>query len=96
MFESHLFLGVEIDEQLRKQLLYANPHAIELFINGDATYLQEIDHEGRKFLGKVCGRHQLIEALSLVANNATSLIRKLVPDFSERPFILLAIAKATN
>lgn len=95
MLEANLFLGVEIDEELRKQLLYANPHAIDLFINNDPVYLQEVEHEGSRFIGKVCGRHQLIESLDLVTDNATSLIKKLVPEYKEREFVLFATGTAS-
>ncbi len=96
MLEPQLFLGIEFDEKLRKGLLYANPHAVEIFINSSPEYLQEVEHEGKRYLGKECGKHQLIEALQLVQNNAESLIQKLIPDYEKRPFLLFSTAVASN
>lgn len=90
MFDTALFLGILVDEELEQALSRSNPHLRALFIQEGSDYLHEITHQGSKYLGKQLGKLQDVSALPLVEQNIYSLFARLLPDYpwADRELVL--------
>lgn len=94
MFETVLFLGFPLSDSYEQILRQLSDVDRNLFIgDSDASYLQKIESEGVKYLGKYLGPLIEVGALEMSSSHIYSLLRKLVPDFSYdcHPLILLAL-----
>lgn len=80
--EVSLFIGYPVDDRLCNLLERANPHACTLFINNESDYLHEIIHSGVRYLGKKTEQPTTVDTFELLAANASSLLSKLVPDYT--------------
>jgi hypothetical protein len=95
MFDCQLFLGLPLDSEL-SQLLSSLPQPIrDSFIQKEEStlYLQQIEHEGKLYVGKALGVLFDTEALSSMKEHLLSVLHRLLPEVScqSRPLVLLAI-----
>jgi len=78
-----LFLGCSLDR--------LNPTAgaelLKLFTSG-GVYLEKITYNQTLYLGKYAASFTSIDDLALLEANVTSLLKRLSPDFEERPCLL--------
>lgn len=78
-----LFLGFPLDR--------LNPTAgvelLKLFTSG-GVYLEKITHDQTLYLGKYAASFTSIDDLSLLEANVSSLLKRLSPEFEERPCLL--------
>ena len=97
MFETALFLGLAIDEPLKKTLDKLNPHMKQLFIQNGSEYLHCTDRDGCDFLGKRLDKVQEISRFELLEANIKSLIKKLAPDYplDERELTLFPVTTSS-
>ncbi len=94
MFDPLLFLGFPLSECYQQELtqLPAVEHA--LFIqNHSSPYLQQIESNGKFYLGKFLGPSIELSALEASQSHIYSLLKKLVPNFpyEQYPLLLLAL-----
>jgi hypothetical protein len=85
-----LFIGFPIEGTFSQLLDQVNPTLKKTFIQSEGDYLQEIGHEGRRFLGKSVEGPYEVDALELCQENVYSLLRKLAPEFpfEDHPLVL--------
>jgi hypothetical protein len=81
MFEVKIFLGFPVEVHLDSMLKEIDPKFLDLFIRKDDTYLQEITHGEKRYLGKFAGKIGTIPSLELLEKNIYSLLRKILPDY---------------
>lgn len=93
MFELKLFLGVHADEVFNKELQCTNPYLISLFVGKD-EYLQEMEHEGKRYLGKYLNAFPTLEQIEDVEKHVLSLLSQVAPryPYAENPPLLLTKA----
>lgn len=76
-----LFLGFLVEEPFHSALESINPELKEVFISEDKNYLQSINLNGSRYLGKFIGEKCDLQSLHDIEKNIYSLLTKLVPDF---------------
>lgn len=77
-----MFFGFPVDERFANALKSLDPRLINLYVQeGEDTYLQSIENEGNKYLGKPVGIITETSTLELLQLNIYSILKKLVPDF---------------
>jgi hypothetical protein len=76
-----LFLGFLIDTDFQLELDRIDRDLKSLFINEGDDYLQQIDHQGKLYLGKYLGERSDLQTLHDVEINIYSLISKVTPNF---------------
>lgn len=82
MFEISLFLGCPVESSFAIALESVDPRIVALFIqDGDVHYLQEIIHEGKRYIGKFTEQITDIASLSLMESNIHSLLKKVVSGY---------------
>lgn len=94
MYSTSLFLGFPVHEDFSLLLMGVRPELIALYIKQDeGMWLQEIEYQGSKYLGKSLGDLVESDKLSLFASNIHSFLKKLVPQYpyEAHPLILLPI-----
>lgn len=80
-FNVQLFLGFPVDSLYRSLIDRADSALVSLFLQDSGEYLQQIDHEGITYYGKLFDKATLHD-LELLENHIFSLLRKLVPDYA--------------
>jgi hypothetical protein len=94
MTHSSLFFGFRVPESYQEELLKLPSVEKELFIQSQVSpYLQQIEHEGRLYLGKSLGPSIEMANLDSLHSHIYSLLKKLVPSFpyEQHPLLLLAL-----
>ena len=93
MTKAALFLGIPLDEVCVAALNALDPAFKQLYIQDEATCLNEIIHQEQRYLGKKILQAESLAALELVQDNIYSLLKKLLPGypFSEIHLQLLPI-----
>lgn len=94
MFDTTLFLGFPLLELYLNELMRLPAVELALFIQKEPSpYLQQIENEGRGYLGKSIGSSVELGALEAFQSHIYSLLKKLVPIFpyEEYPLLLLAL-----
>lgn len=94
MFETELFLGFPLSESFQQALTLLPETERALFIqNKPSPYLQQIESDGKLFLGKSLGASLELSALEACNSHILSLLKKLVPSFpyEHHPLLLLAL-----
>jgi hypothetical protein len=93
MFDLKLFLGFLPDEAFQGQLLQTNPYLTALFI-GKEEYLQEINHQGKRYLGKHLSSFPTLDQLEDLEKHILSLLHKLAPHypFAKNPPVLITLS----
>lgn len=76
-----MFFGFPVDERFSSALKSLDPRMIDLYVQEGEAYLQSIENEGSKFLGKPVGSITETSTLELLQLNIYSILKKLVPDF---------------
>ncbi len=81
-----------MDALFSKQMDALNPNLVKQFIQKNGEYLNEINQDGIRYLGKEMGSIVSFQQLELSEANIYSLLKKLVPDFpyNECPLYVLA------
>ncbi len=92
MFDLKLFLGFAPDEVFQQELQQTNPYLISLFV-GKEEYLQEISHQGKRYLGKYLPSFPTLDQLEDLEKHVVSLLNKLTPryPFSKNPPVLVTL-----
>lgn len=99
MFQYHLYLGLLVDDSFLKELRQLPPGLHDLFIqNQDSTYLQQIEFEGKTYLGKYLGTSIETSLLDALQVNIYSLLKRLIPHYpyDQHPLLLLAVPSSTS
>ena len=78
-FERLLFLGFPVDEAYQAKLLALNPQLLDLFIQKNGEYLQEMVFQGQKYLGRVIASPAQLADLDLLESHIYSLLNRLLP-----------------
>lgn len=76
-----LFLGFQVDKAYQVELDQADQILKQLFISEGDDYLQQVNHRGKKYLGKYLGERSDLQTLHDVEKNIYSLVFKLTPNF---------------
>jgi hypothetical protein len=82
MFIAQLFMGVVVEGPFAAQFSAANPQLVALFLSPDREYLLEIQHEGKRYLGKTVSKSTDLASLEQMEANIVSLLRKIVPEYA--------------
>src|SRR5438445_4151287 len=82
MFFAKLFMGVNIEGPFADRLSNANPQLVALFLNPEREYLLEVQHEGKRYLGKMISTSCDLASLEQIEANIVSLLKKIVPDYA--------------
>jgi len=87
-----LFLAYPLSPEFQAALNQTNPNLLALFTQGRPDYLEYIDRNGQRYLGKWVGEISDMTTLDQLKTNVASLLTRLAPNyaFSSRDFILLA------
>lgn len=87
---SLLFLGLPIDESFAILLKKNKPEYISLFINSNNIYLEEINFQEVRYLGKYVKNEESLTQLKLLEANIYSLLKKLAAnyDYSKSNLVL--------
>lgn len=88
-----LFLGMPVDQSLLLQLNHVNPFTKSTFIQ--EGYLQELEIQGKSYIGKKLGKTMEFQHVEALESNICSLIKKIVPDYSPAPLILISYYATT-
>ncbi len=80
-FEVELFYGFPVTQAYREILEGLDKRIFELYVRNDDAYLQDIEHNGSRYLGKSIGPIVELSTLELLQLNIYSLLKKLAPDF---------------
>lgn len=94
MHSASLFLGFRIDEAFSEILTTIRPDLLALYIRaGQGMWLQEIEYEGQRYLGKSLGDLIDMEQLSLDASNVHSFLKKIAPNYpyQQNPLVILPL-----
>lgn len=86
-----LFVGIALDQQFERRLKQNNPHLVALFTQG-GDYLEEIEYNNQKYLGKFITKPPSFSELLNIESNVTSFLNRLAPDYciNSHPSRLLA------
>lgn len=98
MFQYQLYLGLLAEDSLLQELRQLPPGFHDLFIqNQDSAYLQQIEFEGKIYLGKYLGTSIETSSLDSLQTNIYSLLKRLIPYYSyeQHPLLLLAVPSPT-
>ncbi|MFA6916335.1 MAG: hypothetical protein WC222_08055 [Parachlamydiales bacterium] len=76
-----MFFGFPVDEHFSAALKSLDPRMIDLYVQEGEAYLQSIENEGNKYLGKPVGPITETSTLELLQLNIYSILKKLVPNF---------------
>lgn len=92
-FSTRLFLGFPKTDIFEKILRSADPQLIEMFIQQNSEYLEEISHHDVVYLGKWAGPMTDIKTLTLMELNIYSLLQRIAPDFpvTQTPLKLIPV-----
>lgn len=82
MFFTKLFMGVVVEGSFATQFATANPQMIALFLNPNREYLLEVQHEGKRYLGKTISTAADLASLDQMEANIVSLLKKIIPDYA--------------
>lgn len=94
MLDQRLFLGLPLTPSYFDQLKKLPPPLLATFIQRESPdYLQEIESEGIKYLGKYLDSPFDMANLDSLETNIYSLLKRLIPDYSyeEHPLLLLPV-----
>lgn len=84
MFEVALFLGFPVDIPLANALAELDPSISALFIQEkDSDYLKKVIYQQSPYIGKSAGDIVEIDQLSLIEANIRSILKKLLPHYSQ-------------
>jgi hypothetical protein len=89
-----LFLGFPLSDSYQQMLDELPLGEREIFIQRQASpYLQQIESEGKRYLGKFLGASIEMAALESIQSHIYSILKKLVPCFpyEAHPILILAI-----
>lgn len=76
MFNLELFLGIPVDETIKKALSKINPQILDLYIKKEKSlYLQEVEKDGIVYLGKFAGKISKVPDLYLLEKNIVSILQ---------------------
>jgi hypothetical protein len=91
-FTVRLFLGFPIDGILAHQLENVPSAILDSFISEGDNYLQDIEDNGVRYLGKFSDSCTELRDLELLESNIYSLLKKIEPNylFHHTPLVLLA------
>lgn len=78
MFTALLFLGLEVTDPIAQALDAADPAAVSAFIKKDDAYLQDINYNDRRYIGKFAGAQTDLASLELLEENIRSLLAKIL------------------
>ena len=95
MFDHDLFLGLPLLDSDFRQLSLLTDSFREAFIqNNSPDYLQQIESDGKQYLGKCVKSPLETSSLDSIEAHITSLLKMLFPEYSnhDHPLVLLAIA----
>lgn len=95
MIDSSLFLGFPVDDSFSEALKQNKPEFLALFINSGEAYLDEVQFEGVRYLGKYVKNEESLKQLELLKTNIFSLLKRLVAnyDYLNSNLILIALPK---
>lgn len=90
MYSANLFLGFPVDSKYASLLDSVKSHFI---LNEEGSYLQEITHHNKRYLGKMVGNLSDLSSLELLESNIYSLLKKLIPHYpyEEIPLKLFSV-----
>lgn len=94
MFDHQLFLGLPLSESYQQELAKLPVSTRDAFIQSQSSlYLQQIENEGRIYLGKSLGPSVELSTLESIQAHIYSLLKKLVPHYAyeEHPLLLFAL-----
>lgn len=88
-----LFLGFFISPSYEQLLQSVAPEKRGLFIGKEQRYLQEVEFEGRRYLGKFAGCLNEVSQLNLLEQNVLSILTKMIPDYPyhQEPLLLFVV-----
>ena len=82
MIEMQLFLGFPVDRAFAAALKQLDKSILEIFVGIKPTdYLQDIEFQNMRYLGKIVGEIGDSAQLNLLKENIYSLLIKLVPQY---------------
>lgn len=87
MVDSKLFLGVLLDEELEAELQKA-PHYLRSSLLEEPGFLEKVEFQGEKYLGKLLGSEIDLESLALAEAHVNSLLTKILPDYPYKELLL--------
>jgi hypothetical protein len=94
MYDSQLFLGLPVSHSFQRELDQLPASLHEVFIqNKSSSYLQQVEYEGVRYLGKYLGSSIELVELDSSQNHIYSLLKKLIPHFpyEQNPLLLFAL-----
>ena len=91
-FTVRLFLGFPVDDMFARQLENVPDALLNSFISEGDNYLQNIEDNGVRYLGKFSNPCTELRDLELLESNIYSLLKKIEPNYSfhHTPLVLLA------
>lgn len=98
LINSSLFLGFPVDEPFLSALEKNKPDYISLFIHSGDAYLEDVQFQGVRYLGKYVNNEEPITQFELLEANIFSLLKKLAADydFSSSNLVLFALPQNVN
>lgn len=81
MFFAKLFMGVVVEGPFAAKFAAANPQLVALFLGPEREYLLEVQHEGKRYLGKTISTSSDLASLEQTEANIVSLLKKILPDY---------------
>lgn len=92
MQHTSLFLGFHIAKDYDLLLKKVRPELLSLYIKeGEGMWLQEISHQGHRYLGKTVGDLVDVDQLNLQESNIISFLKKIVPTYPYETHPLMLI-----
>ena len=90
--QPNLFLAYPLSPELQEALDHANPTLVALFTQGRPDYLEFIEHNGGRYLGKWIGESSDLSSVEQLKLNVQSLLLRLAPNYpySATEYVLLA------
>ncbi|KAF3361723.1 Uncharacterized protein PHSC3_001722 [Chlamydiales bacterium STE3] len=96
MGQLELFLGFQIEKDFADKLQKVNLDVRSLFIKNQPGYLQEVEFQQQRYIGKMIDVNTDLDALFLLKNNILSILKKLVPEFPYKEDSLVLFPLAIN
>lgn len=96
MHHLSLFLGFCITDDFAERLNKVRPELLALYIkDGEGMWLQEVTHQGERYLGKPVGDVVEVDQLSLHESNIISFLKKIVPiyPYETHPLVLIPMTE---
>jgi|SaaInlStandDraft_3_1057020.scaffolds.fasta_scaffold62950_2 hypothetical protein len=87
-----LFFGLHVDDAVAEHLSSVKDEILSIFVNNANDYLHEVEHCGKKFIGKYLDTLTSLEVLDLLQPHIYSIIQRILPDYEIEAHRLVVFA----